>query len=232
MKGAAVGQPSGMQVLNALAVAAAQFAEIIFVFSMIAALAVQGLHEALRFELNRWVFKQWLARREPSVDYDDFLREMESISSGALFSLPYWQVTGQINATLSTKIELAPDSPFVGTFANWGVSESTALPATGAALPAEGPKMDSAKLHDLVSRVQNGVQSLHSRLRSFWRKFDYVASFVVIAIMMVLVVELRGSYFELLGIHGALDLLLSIAIFASLATPLVRRIIERFVPLR
>jgi hypothetical protein len=104
--------------------------------------------------LNRWVFKQWLERRKPSLEYDDFLGEMGSISSGALFSLPYWQVTGQINATLSTKVELAPESPFVGAFANTGVSQWTA-PAVAAppAMSAESRKTDTARLHDLVSRV-------------------------------------------------------------------------------
>lgn len=83
-------------------------------------------------------------------------------------------------------------------------------------------------LRDLAARAQNGINSLHAHLRAYWNMFDYCFSFAIIAGLTSLISR------DVFPMETTSDVwrLNTIAIFSWLATPIVRRIIERLVPFR
>lgn len=227
--------------LASLSTTVIDFSIVVLLFSFISALVLQAVHEALRSYFNRWAVRQWLQQRNAVLSFDQFMAEMGSQKN--LFSLPYWQLTGQINAVLSAKINISPQSPFVQALANveqryrpdleQELSQNNRDFAPGQiSAIAWDEKREAIILRDLASRAQNGVNSLHASLRAYWNMFDYYFTFALIfALTAVLTVTFsftataespdRNSYYLYL-----------IAIFSWLATPIVRRIIERLLPFR
>jgi hypothetical protein len=220
--------------LALLSKAVIDFSIVVLLFSLIGALVLQATHEALRSFFNRWAVRQWLLPRSGVLSFDQFMAEMGSQKN--LFSLPYWQLTGQINAVLSAKININPRSPFVEALANVESSYRPGLEqelaqssqdfAPGVISETELKKRQEATiLRDLVARAQNGVNSLHANLRAYWNMFDYYFTFAIIFLLTTTFVVTSSD-------RGISSRYYVIGFFSWLATPIVRRMIERLLPFR
>jgi hypothetical protein len=212
--------PQGLETLRSVAV---DFCITFIVVSLIGAILLQAAHEGLRSYYNKFAIDWWLNLRQSKLGFRELCDEMDG-SSRALLSLPYWQLTGQINAAVSSQLNLYPASKLVDVFANidpdYGSRISHQLELRGVS-----EQREAAILRDVAARAQAGINSLHARLRIAWAMFDYYLTLLVtgiIAGLMTTVVSTQGQRF----------LLYTIAVFSWLATPIIRRIIEILVPFR
>lgn len=210
-------QSDNMNGLVILTTAAIDFSIVVLLFSFISALLLQAAHEVFRHAFNQWAVQRWLSDRASDLSVGNFVAGMSSKKS--LFSLPYWQLTGQINAILGTQLNIDPRSDFIRALAGSAPSPTISVIAP----PSESTAEDLA-LRDIAARAQTGINSLHANLRAYWNMFDYYVTFAIIFVVSSLMVYLttdRDRFF-----------LYVIAFFAWLATPIVRRMLERLVPFR
>lgn len=216
--------------LVTLAAISFYFCGIFLTLSLMAAVLLQASQEAFRKVFNKHIVRKWLSGRTQRIQLEEVFDPRAAIGS-ELFSLPYWQLTGQIGAVAGAKLNADPASKLVLVLANTSDAETIALQAISERerSPREGrdPRdlADPLLLRDLAARTQAGINSLHAHLRSWWNIFDYWGAgviFLFIVILLTTVQETQGQRF----------LLYTICFFAWFATPIIRRMIERLVPFR
>jgi hypothetical protein len=212
--------------LKTLRLVAVDFFVLFAVFSFVSAILLQAAHESLRSYYNHFVLQRWLKLRTSKIlSIEEFCAEVGGSGSG-LLSLPYWQLTGQINAAVSSQLNLYPGSRLVELFADirGDYEERIISQLTTRGVTVENQK--AAILRDVAARAQAGINSLHADLRIAWAMFDYSLSLII---NMILVAGMT----TVVATQGQRPVLYTIGLFFSwLATPIVRRVIEILVPFR
>src|SRR6476646_6031322 len=79
------------------------FCGIFLAISFVTAVLLQAGHEVARRYYNKFVVSGWLKRRAFPLSLSEMQAQMPAIGS-ELFSLPYWQLAGQIGAVIGSQI--------------------------------------------------------------------------------------------------------------------------------
>jgi hypothetical protein len=217
-----VTKPEALETLRLVAV---DFWITFVVFSFVSAILLQAGHEGLRSYYNHFTLQRWLKfRTSESMSLKEFCAELGG-SGTALLSLPYWQLTGQINAAISSQLNLYPASRLIKLFADIGDDYERHINSQLATrgVPVENQK--AAILRDVAARAQAGINSLHARLRIAWAMFDYILALIINTMV-------AGVMTTVVATQGQRPVLYTIAFFSWLATPIIRRMIEILVPFR
>jgi hypothetical protein len=197
---------------------------LVVLLALISAVLLQGFHEVFRARYNKYVLQEWLKHRRLTLEVSQFCAAMGGSGTAAL-SLPYWQLTGQIAAALSSELNLFPSSKLVEVLANIDDRYQNDLSTQLENRKVPADNRPAAILRDVAARAQAGINSLHVELRIKWDIFDYLLSFVILVILGALLTGLQQT-------EGQRAFLYAVILFAWLATPIMRRMLERFVPFR
>jgi len=201
---------------------AVDFFVIVVCLAIISAILLQGFHELLRARVNKKVLRDWLRNRKLPLDVGRFCAEMGGSGTTSL-SLPYWQFTGQIAAALSSQLNLFPSSQFVQALANTSEDypKEVYQQLEKRGVPAEN--LNAAVLRDVAARAQAGINLLHLKLRIKWSIFDYLWSLGILIALGALLTGLQETQGQRASLYAAL-------VVAWLAAPIMRRMLENFVP--
>jgi hypothetical protein len=213
--------PDRLSLLRSVAV---DFFVIFVALALISAVLLQGFHELLRPHVNRYVVRGWLQERPLNLEVEQFCAEMGAIGVSPL-SLPYWQLTGQIAAALSSELEFYPSSMLVNVLADGNKDYRGKLNEQLRERGVPEDKREAAIFRDVAGRAQAGINFLHVRLRTMWNIFDYGMAFLITSLLGGLLTTLQQT-------QGQRPLLYATIFFSWLATPILRRMIENFVPFR
>ena len=226
-------------ILTRLAQSAIDFSLTFALVSVVTALALQAVQEALRSWYNRFILNIWLKSRRPHMEFDQFVQQLGYDADGrGLLSLPYWQLTGQISAALSAKLNIDPSSQLVRLLGNIdGPEDGVLLQRARASPPPDPPdavfamklnQEKAAAVGEIAVRAQVGINTLHARMRSYWNIFDYYGTFLFLLVISALLTFVNREDLD----PQAKNILTMIIVFAWLATPIIRRMMERLIVFR